>query len=69
MCLFSKRLNEALVRAKLSKRRGEQRHGGGEDDSEKGKGGGEGGGRGRGECGGGCRSVQAARLVSRMSRA
>lgn len=37
MCLFSKRLNEAIVRAKLSKRRGERRHGG-EEDGGKGKG-------------------------------
>lgn len=56
MCLFSKRLNEAIVRAKLSKLRGEQRHDGGEDDGVKGvaRGAGrgrgrEGGGRGRGE--------------------
>lgn len=70
MCLFSKRLNGAIVRARLSKRRGEQRHGGGEDDSEKRK------GRRKEkeveeEEENAVLSIgaQAARLVSRMSRA
>lgn len=69
MCLFSKRLNEAIVRARPSKRREE--NGGAAEEKMMEKGGGEEGegGRGRRECGGGCRSVQAARLVSRMSRA
>lgn len=51
MCLFSKRLNEAIVRAKLSKRRGE-RHIAKEKTTEK-REMEEGEGRGRGGCYGG----------------
>lgn len=59
-----------IVRAKLSKRRGERRYGRGEDDGEKGKGGGkEEEEEEENARYGGCRSVQAARLVSRMRQA